>query len=50
MTRKTDCKPAQRRIAEGNAEILRRFPFDDTRDLDDARRGFIGTAAWAGDP
>ncbi|MEV1040068.1 MULTISPECIES: alkyl/aryl-sulfatase [unclassified Streptomyces] len=44
MTRKTDCKPAQRRIAEGNAAILRRFPFDDTRDLDDARRGFIGTA------
>ncbi|MEV5200420.1 alkyl sulfatase dimerization domain-containing protein [Streptomyces sp. NPDC053720] len=44
MTRKTDSKPSHRRIVEGNAAILRRFPFDDTRDLDDARRGFIGTA------
>jgi alkyl sulfatase BDS1-like metallo-beta-lactamase superfamily hydrolase len=44
MTRKPDPKPAQQRIAQGNAEILRRFPFDDTRDLDDARRGFVGTA------
>ncbi|MFG3531311.1 alkyl/aryl-sulfatase [Streptomyces sp. NPDC047917] len=44
MTRKTGSKPAQQRIAEDNSAVLRRFPFDDTRDLDDARRGFVGTS------
>lgn len=45
MTRNPDSKPAQQSTVEGNTEILRRFPFDDTRDLDDASRGFMGTAA-----
>ncbi|MET8743425.1 alkyl sulfatase dimerization domain-containing protein [Streptomyces sp. NPDC004728] len=45
MTRNPDSKPAQQPVADGNSAILRRFPFDDTRDFDDARRGFMGTAA-----
>ncbi|MFF3956105.1 alkyl/aryl-sulfatase [Streptomyces sp. NPDC001890] len=44
MTRNPDAKPAQQPVVDGNSAILRRFPFDDTRDLDDARRGFMGTA------
>ncbi|MGW4049892.1 alkyl/aryl-sulfatase [Streptomyces sp. NPDC004779] len=35
---------AEPSIVEANAAVLRRFPFEDTRDLEDARRGFLGTA------
>ncbi|MEU7564011.1 alkyl/aryl-sulfatase [Streptomyces eurythermus] len=44
MTQTTDAKPAERRVAEANAAVRERFAFDDTRDLEDARRGFLGTA------
>ncbi|CAL9507938.1 alkyl/aryl-sulfatase [Streptomyces sp. enrichment culture] len=44
MTQTTDAKPAERRVAEANAAVRERFAFDDTRDLEDARRGFMGTA------
>ncbi|MFF3391830.1 alkyl/aryl-sulfatase [Streptomyces sp. NPDC002669] len=44
MNRNDGPRPAERWIAEGNAAVLRRFPFDDTRDLDDARHGFLGAA------
>lgn len=37
-------KSAQPVISRANEEVLRRFPFDDTQDMDDARRGFMGTA------
>lgn len=37
-------KPAQPAIGRANDGILRRFPFDDTQDMDDAGRGFLGTA------
>ncbi|MGW4303861.1 alkyl/aryl-sulfatase [Streptomyces sp. NPDC004646] len=37
--------PAEPAIAEANAEVVRRLPFEDTRDLADARRGFLGTAS-----
>ncbi|MGW2202794.1 alkyl/aryl-sulfatase [Streptomyces sp. NPDC001774] len=47
MTRNPDSKPAEPGIVAGNAAILRRFPFDDTRDLEQARRGFMGTAREA---
>ncbi|GAA2362861.1 alkyl sulfatase dimerization domain-containing protein [Saccharopolyspora halophila] len=36
--------PARPGIAAHNAAVGELFPFDDTRDLDDARRGFMGTA------
>ena len=41
----TEAKPAQPGITEANAAVQQRFPFEDTRDLEDARRGFLGTAA-----
>ncbi|MFB6507075.1 MULTISPECIES: alkyl/aryl-sulfatase [unclassified Streptomyces] len=44
MTRNDDSRPAEQWIAKGNAAVLQRFPFDDTRDLDDARHGFLGAA------
>ncbi|MFD3533280.1 alkyl/aryl-sulfatase [Streptomyces sp. NPDC058664] len=44
MPQNSELRPAERSIAEGNAAMLRRFPFDDTRDFDDARHGFMGTA------
>ncbi|MFG2966263.1 MULTISPECIES: alkyl/aryl-sulfatase [unclassified Streptomyces] len=44
MSRSTEAKPVQPGVAEANRAVLRRFPFDDTRDLEDARRGFMGTA------
>ncbi|MEV5844006.1 alkyl sulfatase dimerization domain-containing protein [Streptomyces sp. NPDC051985] len=44
MSRSTQGKPVQPGVAEANRAVRRRFPFDDTRDLEDARRGFMGTA------
>ncbi|MFJ3777168.1 alkyl/aryl-sulfatase [Streptomyces sp. NPDC090075] len=44
MSQSTEGKPVQPGVAEANRAVLRRFPFDDTRDLEDARRGFMGTA------
>lgn len=38
-------KPATARIIAANEAVLRHYPFDDTQDLDDAKRGFIGTAS-----
>ncbi|MFD9849291.1 alkyl/aryl-sulfatase [Streptomyces parvus] len=35
---------AEPSVAEANAKTYGRFPFDDMRDFDDARRGFIATA------
>ncbi|MFF4706401.1 alkyl/aryl-sulfatase [Streptomyces sp. NPDC001288] len=45
MPQRTEAKPAEPAVERANAEVLSRFPFDDTRDLEDARRGFLGTAA-----
>jgi alkyl sulfatase BDS1-like metallo-beta-lactamase superfamily hydrolase len=39
-----ESKAAQPAVATGNAAVRDRYPFDDTQDFDDARRGFIGTA------
>ncbi|MFG2415158.1 alkyl/aryl-sulfatase [Streptomyces goshikiensis] len=36
-------RDAEPLIAEANAGVLRRFPFDDTRDRENERRGFIAT-------
>ncbi|MEU4269166.1 alkyl sulfatase dimerization domain-containing protein [Streptomyces sp. NPDC026092] len=44
MTGNEDSRPAEQGIVQGNEEVLRRLPFDDTRDFDDARRGYMGTA------
>lgn len=44
MDHSTGPAPAEPSIVEANTAVLRRFPFDDTRDLEDARRGFLGTA------
>ncbi|MBP0458670.1 alkyl/aryl-sulfatase [Streptomyces montanisoli] len=40
----TGPKPAEPAVAAGNAAVRERFPFDDSQDFDDAKRGFIGTA------
>ncbi|MFP3991424.1 alkyl sulfatase dimerization domain-containing protein [Streptomyces sp. E11-3] len=40
----TQSKPASAGIVTANEAVLRRSPFDDVQDLDDARRGFLGTA------
>ncbi|MEU3729736.1 alkyl sulfatase dimerization domain-containing protein [Streptomyces sp. NPDC033538] len=45
MSRNTEPKPAEPVIAEANKAVRERFPFADTRDLADARRGFMGTAS-----
>lgn len=45
MSGTTEAKPAEPVIAQANKAVLERFPFDDTRDLGDARRGFMGTAS-----
>lgn len=37
-------KPAQPAVAEANRAVLGRFPFDDRRDFEDAKYGFLGTA------
>ncbi|GAA2070086.1 alkyl sulfatase dimerization domain-containing protein [Streptomyces albiaxialis] len=45
MPRNDHSRPAEPGIAEANEAVKRRFPFEDTRDLDDARRGFLGTTS-----
>ncbi|MCX5358997.1 MBL fold metallo-hydrolase [Streptomyces sp. NBC_00124] len=44
MSQTTEPKPAAPGVARANQAVRQRFPFDDTQDLDDARRGFMGTA------
>ncbi|WP_338701874.1 alkyl sulfatase dimerization domain-containing protein [Streptomyces sp. Q6] len=44
MTEDIQSNPAGSRIVAANEAVLRQYPFDDTRDMDDARRGFLGTA------
>ncbi|MGY5009575.1 hypothetical protein ACWCY6_16030 [Streptomyces sp. 900105755] len=44
MSPHTEAGPAEPAVERANAAVLRRFPSDDTRDLEDARRGFLGTA------
>ncbi|QKW25330.1 MBL fold metallo-hydrolase [Streptomyces seoulensis] len=44
MLQDSGAKPAEPGVVAANAEVRRRFAFDDTQDLDDARRGFMGTA------
>ncbi|MEU6375636.1 alkyl sulfatase dimerization domain-containing protein [Streptomyces sp. NPDC046909] len=44
MPANTETKPAEPGIAEANRAVLERFPFDDETDLENARRGFLGTA------
>ncbi|MCH0563151.1 MULTISPECIES: alkyl/aryl-sulfatase [unclassified Streptomyces] len=44
MSQNTEPRPAEPGIAAVNRGVRDRFAFDDTRDLEDARRGFMGTA------
>ncbi|MFF1295794.1 MULTISPECIES: alkyl/aryl-sulfatase [unclassified Streptomyces] len=44
MSQTIESKPAAPGVARANQAVRQRFPFDDTQDLDDARRGFMGTA------
>ncbi|WP_432067256.1 alkyl/aryl-sulfatase [Streptomyces sp. C10-9-1] len=44
MTGTSAPKPAGKAVLRSNDAVRERFPFDDTRDLQDARRGFLGTA------
>ncbi|AXK35665.1 MBL fold metallo-hydrolase [Streptomyces armeniacus] len=44
MSQNSDPRPAEPLVAAQNNAVRSRYPFDDTRDLDDARRGFLGTA------
>ncbi|MFB7493334.1 alkyl/aryl-sulfatase [Streptomyces sp. NPDC056161] len=44
MSQTLDAKPAEQQISGANAAVRQRFAFDDTQDLKDARRGFLGTA------
>lgn len=44
MPQDNDAKPAERTVAEANRAVRRDYPFGDTQDLEDARRGFMGTA------
>lgn len=44
MTEMIQSKPAEAAIRQANESVRGRFPFDDTQDMDDARRGFMGTA------
>lgn len=44
MSRSPESKPAEPAIAAANKAVRERFPFADTTDLADARRGFLGTA------
>ncbi|NBE55898.1 alkyl/aryl-sulfatase [Streptomyces boluensis] len=44
MPQNSDSKPVEPAVLESNSAVLRRFPFDDERDFEDARRGFMGTA------
>ncbi|MEU3253646.1 alkyl sulfatase dimerization domain-containing protein [Streptomyces sp. NPDC006997] len=45
MPRNTETKPAEPSVAAANEAVRNRFPFADTQDLADARRGFMGTAS-----
>ncbi|MFJ3175280.1 alkyl/aryl-sulfatase [Streptomyces roseus] len=45
MTQHTPPEPVQPSVAEANRAVLGRFAFDDVQDFDDAKRGFLGTAA-----
>ncbi|MFJ4989935.1 alkyl/aryl-sulfatase [Streptomyces sp. NPDC088732] len=45
MSQHSGAKPAQPAVAQANEQVTSRFPFDDTQDLADARRGFLGTAS-----
>ncbi|MEU6977000.1 alkyl sulfatase dimerization domain-containing protein [Streptomyces sp. NPDC046371] len=45
MAQHTPSEAAEPSIVEANRAVLGRFPFDDTQDFDDAKRGFLGTAA-----
>ncbi|WTL18631.1 alkyl sulfatase dimerization domain-containing protein [Streptomyces sp. NBC_01506] len=45
MSQHTEPRPAQSAIADANAALKTRLPFDDTQDMEDARRGFMGTAS-----
>ncbi|MFG3254864.1 alkyl/aryl-sulfatase [Streptomyces sp. NPDC048172] len=45
MSPNDQSRPAEPGVAEANEAVRRRFPFEDTRDLDDARRGFMGTTS-----
>ncbi|NUP36529.1 MAG: MBL fold metallo-hydrolase [Streptomyces sp.] len=42
--RSSDARPAQPAVAEANRQVLARFPFGDTQDVEDAARGFLGSA------
>ncbi|MFJ6615318.1 alkyl/aryl-sulfatase [Streptomyces sp. NPDC091289] len=44
MARNTDTKPAEQAVALANKAVRQNYPFADRQDLDDARRGFMGTA------
>lgn len=44
MPGNTESRPAEPVIAAANQGVRERFPFDDTQDFQDARRGFLGTA------
>ncbi|RRO18628.1 MBL fold metallo-hydrolase [Saccharopolyspora rhizosphaerae] len=44
MAESHDPRPARPEIVDHNAAVRGRSPFDDTRDLDDVHRGYLGTA------
>ncbi|MGW5124978.1 alkyl/aryl-sulfatase [Streptomyces sp. NPDC004069] len=44
LSQYSGAKAAQPGIARANDEVRRRLPFRDTQDVEDARRGFVGTA------
>lgn len=44
MARNTDTKPAEQAVALANKRVRQNYPFGDRQDLEDARRGFMGTA------
>ncbi|MFJ8017192.1 alkyl/aryl-sulfatase [Streptomyces sp. NPDC096339] len=43
MEQASRSKAAQAQIAAANKAVLMRYPFDDTRDFDDASRGWLGS-------
>lgn len=44
MTDTSESRAAEPSIVTGNAEVRKRYAFDDTQDFEDAQRGFVGTA------